>query len=334
MRPLIRLSALLFTTTLLIAQTTVSVAQDYRHDEVIENSFDLDSGGLLLLDSDLGSVVIEGGGSEVMVRVVKGTNRGSRSDAEDLFERFEITFDQSGSRLEIHGDYDKPSGRINWGKNGLRVHYEISVPEDIDLDIKTSGGSISAEDIAGDAQLKTSGGSIQLEDIGGTVIAKTSGGSIQGRNLGDEVNLDTSGGSITVEGAGGPLDAETSGGSIRISDVDGPVDASTSGGSIRLSEIAGSVNAKTSGGSIEAQILGQPDEDMLLKTSGGTVTVHLDESVQADIDAKASGGSVKTDFPISVRGTIKRSQLQGEINGGGPLLTLRSSGGSVRIREN
>ena len=98
--------------------------------------------------------------------------------------------------------------------------------------------------------------------------------------------------------------------------------------------IAGSVNANTSGGSIEAEILGQPDDDMVLKTSGGSVTVHLDESVRADIDAKASGGSVSTDFAVTVRGTMKKSELRGEINGGGPMLTLRSSGGSVRIREN
>ena len=319
---------------LIVAPAAQLQAQPFDHDEIVENSFDLGSGGELLLDSDLGSIEVRGaGGGDVVVRVIKGANRVSRSAAEELFERFEVSFDQSGDRLEIRGEYDRP-GRSTWRRNGLRVRYEISVPEDIDVDFKTAGGSIEIDNIAGDARLRTSGGSLQLMDIGGLVTAHTSGGSIKGRNLGSRADLHTSGGSITIDGAGGPVEAKTSGGSINVADVNGSVDVSTSGGGIRLSEIAGTVNANTSGGSIEAEILGQPDDNMVLKTSGGSVTVHLDQSVQADIDAKASGGSVSTDFAVTVRGTMKKSELRGEINGGGPMLTLRSSGGSVRIREN
>ena len=311
-----------------------SLAQNYDHDELIEESFKVASGSLLTIDADLGSIVIEGGrGNTVEVSIIKGVNNVSSNEADNLFDRYRVTFDQTGRGLEIRGEYDKPGGRLNWRKS-LKVHYEILVPQDIELDIKTAGGSIHAENVAGDVNLKTSGGSLQLRDLGGRVTAKTSGGSIQGRNLGGIASLNTSGGSINIEGGGGSIDARTSGGSINIAGVKGTVDAQTSGGGIRLKEIAGSVNAKTSGGSIDAEILGQPRDDMHLQTSGGSVTVHLDENVRADIDAQASGGSVSTDFSVAVRGTMKRTKLQGEINGGGPLLTLRTSGGSVRIREN
>ena len=294
----------------------------------------MSNGSTLTLDADLGAVVIEGGrGNEVVVTVLKGMNKVSSREADAMFERYDVSFNERGSNITIRGEYDKPRGRINWRKS-LKVHYEITVPENINIDIKTAGGSIHAEDIDGDARLKTSGGSLQLRNVDGDLYARTSGGSIQGKNLGGVADLHTSGGSINIDGAGGSLTAKTSGGSISISDVDGTVDANTSGGTIRLREIAGAVNAKTSGGSIEAEILGQPDDDMRLQTSGGSVTVHLDEDIQADIDAQASGGSVSTDFAVTVRGTVKRSKLQGEINGGGPLLTLRTSGGSVRIREN
>ena len=105
-----------------------------------------------------------------------------------MFDRYEVSFDETGRGLEIRGEYDKPAGRINWRK-GLKVHYEILVPEDIELDIKTSGGSIHAENIAGDVMLKTSGGSLQLKDLAGNITARTSGGSIQGRNLGGIAGL-------------------------------------------------------------------------------------------------------------------------------------------------
>lgn len=319
---------------LLLAVPTTTFAQNYDHDEVTSKRFDVANGSLITLDADMGSVVVEGSkGSEVVVNIIKGVNNVSRNEAEKLFDRYEISFDERGRGLEIIGEYDKPRGRINWRKS-LKVHYEILVPEDVEVDLKTSGGSIHAENIAGDVNLKTSGGSIQLRDLAGSVTARTSGGSIQGRGLGFVADLHTSGGSINIDGADGAIDAKTSGGSISIADVDGTVDAHTSGGTIRLREIAGAVNAKTSGGSIEAEILGQPKEDMRLQTSGGSVTIHLDDDVRADLDAKASGGSVSTDFAVAVRGTVKKTQLQGEINGGGPLLTLRTSGGSVKIREN
>ncbi len=327
-------SSMLLAGFLLLSVPSTSLAQKYDHDEIIEESFKVSDGSLLTLDADLGSITIEGGsGSEVVVSVIKGVNKVSNSEAERLFDRYEVSFDKTSRGLEIKGDYDKPAGRINW-RRGLKVHYEIYVPEDIELDIKTSGGSIQVENVAGDATLKTSGGSLQLRDLDGRVTARTSGGSIQGHNLGSIADLYTSGGSINIDGAGGSIEAKTSGGSINIADVNGTVDAQTSGGTIRLKEIAGAVNAKTSGGSIEAEILGQPEDDMRLQTSGGSVTIHLDEDIQADIDAQASGGSVSTDFAVTVRGTMKRTKLQGEINGGGPLLTLRTSGGSVRIREN
>ena len=323
---------LLFGVFLVAAPLT---AQDFDHDQVIKERFEIADGGLLTIDSDLGSIEVEGGrGNDVVVTIIKGANRVNRSEAEELFDRFQVDFNQTRNGVEIKGDYDKPGRRWNWGNKGLRVMYRISVPENIEVDLKTSGGSINIDNIAGAAKLRTSGGSLSLEEVGGPVTAKTSGGSIKARDLGGSAELNTSGGSITIDRADGSVVAQTSGGSINIADVNGPVDASTSGGGIRLKEIAGVVNASTSGGSIEAEVLGQPDEDMRLSTSGGTVTLHLDPSVRADIDAKASGGSVSTDFAISVRGEIKRSKLQGEINGGGPLLTLRSSGGSVRIREN
>lgn len=326
--------ALIVASLLLLSTSSAAFAQNYDHDEIIEERFDVAKGSLLTIDADLGSIVVEGQrGSEVVVNIIKGVNNVSRSEANKIFDRYQVSFDESGRGLEIRGDYDKPRGRVNWRK-GIKVHYEILVPEDMEIDIKTSGGSIHAENIAGDANLKTSGGSLQLRGLAGHVTGRTSGGSIQGRDLGGIADLHTSGGSINIERAGGSIDVKTSGGSINISDVDGTVDAQTSGGTIRLKEIAGSVNAKTSGGSIEAEILGQPRDDMHLQTSGGSVTVHLDDDVRADIDAKASGGSVSTDFAVSVRGKIKKTQLQGEINGGGPMLTLRTSGGSVRIREN
>jgi DUF4097 and DUF4098 domain-containing protein YvlB len=115
--------------------------------------------------------------------------------------------------------------------------------------------------------------------------------------------------------------------------VTGDTDVYTSGGSLNLKNLSGNVNAGTSGGSIYAELTGKIDRDCTLKTSGGSIRVFLPKDLSADLDAHTSGGHVETDFPITVQGVIKKSALKGKINEGGPLITLRTSGGSIYIKS-
>ena len=133
----------------------------------------------------------------------------------------------------------------------------------------------------------------------------------------------------------GAIEAITSGGSIRIDRATGSVNARTSGGGITVEEVMGSINAKTTGGSINAYISRQPEGDCSLETSGGNVTAYLVEDIAIDVDARTRGGRVSTDIPVTpvVQGQVSKNELQGKINGGGPLLKLRTFGGSVRLHK-
>jgi hypothetical protein len=107
---------------------------------------------------------------------------------------------------------------------------------------------------------------------------------------------------------------------------------STSGGGIEIEDVSGSLEARTSGGPIRAAISRQPEGDCRLTTSGGGITVHLAPGLSFDLDAKTSGGSVRTDMEVSVRGEIKKNRIEGKLNGGGPELYLRTSGGGIQIK--
>jgi hypothetical protein len=69
----------------------------------------------------------------------------------------------------------------------------------------------------------------------------------------------------------------------------------------------------------------------VLSTSGGGVRTELDPSVALTIDASSSGGDVDSDLPVTVQGRVASTSLRGNLNGGGAVLRLRSSGGGVRI---
>ena len=110
------------------------------------------------------------------------------------------------------------------------------------------------------------------------------------------------------------------------------MDVKTSGGSIRIEDVAGNVEGHTSGGSIKVEFSQQITEDSVLTTSGGSISAYLDPSIAINLDASTSGGRVKSEFDVD--GSIKRTKIKGQINGGGPLLKLRTSGGSVSINKN
>lgn len=295
-----------------------------RADFRLERDFPLPAGGRFALAADEGSATVRGGdGSRARIVVT--------SPRDDIEERWDFQFVPSDGELRLRAKRRHPlGGWFSFGR-GDSLHYEIQVPRATALTLDTAGGKLEAYDIDADVTLDTSGGSIRAERLQGHVDADTSGGSIVVADIEGEVRLDTSGGSIEANRVRGTVSADTSGGSIRIAEVSADVTASTSGGSIEIEEAGGRVEADTSGGSVMVSFATGNAAGGSLGTSGGGLTVHLDPSVRLDIDAEASGGSVRSDLPLTVRGSISRSSLRGQLNGGGATLRLRASGGGVRI---
>ncbi len=245
----------------LLLMTTFVQAKTYNEEFTVAN------GGLLKLVTDVGAIDIETHAKEmVLVEVeISGKNEDDMS----------VHFKKNGDNVSIKGDFDR--GGFGFGNSHIRVTYKVTLPENYNVD------------------------------------------------------LDTSGGSIEIENLTGKVDAHTSGGSISVEDVEGDVNIKTSGGSLDLDNIIGKINAKTSGGSIKLKLPTNPTEDSKVKTSGGSITAYLAKDVAVNLSAKTSGGRVSSEF--AVNGTTKKRSIVGTINGGGPELVLKTSGGSVRIKE-
>ncbi len=279
-----------------------------------EKSFTAANGGKLEVDSERGSISIRTHSTEAIhVKVYYKIRSNDEAFADELINDFKIDYDENGRDLKITAEFE--GSLSNSQENKLSVRYVITVPEEYNVDLKTSGGSISVDELNGKAEARTSGGSLNFKFITGQVKGKTSGGS------------------ISLEGCNSDADVSTSGGGIMIGKVKGSVDASTSGGSITVEEVFGSIDASTSGGSVNATIREQPRQDCKLTTSGGSITIYVSEDINANIDAKTSGGSVNSDFPISFRGKVNSHHLKGKINNGGPEIYLRTSGGGININS-
>ncbi|MGE5342331.1 MAG: DUF4097 family beta strand repeat-containing protein [Candidatus Omnitrophota bacterium] len=268
----------------------------FGKEDVIDRSFTVGDGGVLTVDVGFGSIEVNSAsGNAVKVKVIRKLNTLSEKKAKEVLADHKIDINQSGNHVSVISESEH-QGICSWFKNhNIQVKYIVTIPVKYNLDLKTRGGSIKVGDVEGAVKVKTSGGSLMFGNITGTIDGKTSGGSIQ-------VNKCT--------------------GSLRVD---------TSGGSIDIVEAMETVNAETSGGSISAAITGQPKGDCTLGTSGGSVSVRLAREIKADVDAKTAAGHARID--LNFQGQVDRSRINGKINGGGPMLKIRTAGGSISIKQ-
>ncbi len=299
-------------------------------DDTMDRTFTVSPGGQLTVDSDLGSIEVRTAASNrVDVHIVRTANTHDSARAAEMLKDVDIQMDQTGNSVNIRAKVPN-SGWWNRHRN-IRLEFLITVPKEFNVDLKTSGGGITVTDLDGKASSRTSGGGLHFGRIQGPVFGRTSGGGIELQGCTGHADVETSGGGIEIGDVEGDVTASTSGGPIKIERAKGRVKAETSGGGITVDEVQGALDASTSGGGITATISEQPQGDCHLETSGGSVDVRLAENIAVELDAKTSGGRVRTDFPLNNPIEVEKDTLRMPLNGGGPALVLRTSGGGIEV---
>ena len=241
------------------------------------------------------------------------------------------------------------------------------------LDVDTGAGELSADRIGGDCKLVTGGGDIKVGNIGGGLRCSSGAGKIQVGTVRGAAVLETVGGDITCADVGGTVRAETGGGGIHIVKAGGAVTAGTVGGQIvvdsasgmvtarnmagpvkvgaawgvqcesgsggiNVSNIAGGMRVSTSLGNIMASLLAGKLADSYLATGNGDITVYIPSNVGVNVraqnDLADSIRRIAVEFPgVRVRRQGRLIVAEGPVNGGGPLLQLSATVGTIFIRK-
>jgi DUF4097 and DUF4098 domain-containing protein YvlB len=207
------------------------------------------------------------------------------------------------------------------------------------LECYSTGGPITAESLGAEAGLNTGGGEIVVRDAKAPVRARTAGGSIRIERAARGVQVAAGAGLIEIVEAGGPVVAETGAGSIRIRSSDN-VRCASQAGTIRLEAVSGGVRADAGSGNIVARFSGARKlEDSALRTNRGDITVLIPSNLAVTVEAMNNtpgAQRIMSDFP-EIRPRLQegnsRSEARGSINGGGAVLRLFSSGGTIYLRR-
>lgn len=176
------------------------------------------------------------------------------------------------------------------------VNLSIKLPKGLSVEVVSKAGDVEVGEIDGNLDLNVSAGKIRVEKVGKNLTARNDLGSLE------------------VEEIGGNANVESSLGEVQLLDCSGAVHAKVSSGRLK-------VNLKN--------IVEPCDFDV----SMGSVEIGVPRSAKFTLDAQTSMGSIESRFPVPVVRDAADAKAKGDVNGGGPLVRIKASTGSIQLQE-
>lgn len=252
---------------------------------------------------------------KIAVRVEIGAEE--EPDVEKLMDGFSFEANQAGHEVTIRVRHPRQSGaRFVWNEDRqVLPTVRLTVPARCDLRLRTTQGAITVGNIAGRLQAENDSGDIFFRTVGGTV----------------EIKSDT--GQVVVSRCLGSLRVEVRQGLIQVGTVTGPCQLTNHSGEIEVQNPKGELKAYAEAGGVTVGVPADFAGPGEVRTSGGMIVAQVDPAASVRIEASASVlAKVQSQIPLKVEaGGADTRRLTGSLNGGNGRLTLRASGGDVRI---
>ncbi|MDE3000184.1 MAG: DUF4097 family beta strand repeat-containing protein [Gemmatimonadota bacterium] len=167
--------------------------------EVVERSVEFLPEGRLTIVNVNGDISVSSWDrNEVKMTALKRARAESEEAARSLLEKTTVQFDRTEEGIDIRTDAPKKPGR----NRNVSVAYTVTVPREIDLELKTVNGSVDVENVSGAVDAKTANGRIGLTGIVGAIQARTTNGEIGLLEVLGTINAKTANGSIKAEVGG------------------------------------------------------------------------------------------------------------------------------------
>ena len=209
----------------------------------------------------------------------------------------EVDAEQTGNRVDVQtrqiADTASP--------DDLRTDFEISVPEDAELQIHNDSGGVNVSNVLGDMNVETIAAGVDLEDTAGYLTVKTVGGAFQCLRC------------------AGRLEVTSISGNFKLIDLRSYY-----------------VRAQTSEGNILFNGSFLPNATYVLKNYSGAIEVRFSPGDSFDLSATSLKGKVRNEAnltPSSHHHFVPRfgNALFGTFNSGRARVELNSFDGTINI---
>jgi hypothetical protein len=214
--------------------------------------------------------------------------------------RYTLEENQSGDTVHFSLK-EKPHMGVHVNRHSSSVRVDVETPADLTLDARCADGNLTAADLHGDLTIHTSDGGQELSGLSGNL------------------KLHSSDGHLSVRSASGTLEARS---------ADGNQNIAGSFTSLQLHSDDGSITLELAEGS-------HLSSDSRIESSDGSVTLRLPKSFPTELAVSTSDGSIQSTLPLVMEGYNSKGNsghnIRGKFNGGGSLLTIHTSDGSVHL---
>jgi DUF4097 and DUF4098 domain-containing protein YvlB len=306
----------------LLVLSTAALAADGTFEQTfsVSGPVDLDA------HTHSGNITIRtGGAGSVSVRGTINVRRRYSSDADSIVRQLQSNppFEQVGNSIRIHYIDDELKKRVS-------ISYEITTPAETTAGAQTGSGNIDINGVSGPVEANTGSGNIEVANVSGTTKTNTGSGNIELSSIGASSRASTGSGNIIARGVSGDFSGRTGSGNVIVNQASGGnVEMNSGSGNLEASGVRGSLSASTGSGGVTAE--GEMTADWNLRTSSGSVRVQLPSAAAFTIEARSSSGSIEINHPLTVQGRIGKREVHGAVRGGGALLAVSTSSGSIRI---
>jgi len=327
----------------------------------------LEPGAVVRISTGQGDISVDGSGDEKQLRVVvrKTGYAMSEDEASSLAKAAHVNVQQSGRDVSLEAD---SKGR---GGNSTRVSFEVHLPRNVALDLRTQHGDVHVNSVSGSVTTNTSRGDVDLRGIGGDVrvdmgrgdarvseakgnvhisgkgteveVADVAGaatidgefyGPITARNVAQGARFVSSRTDMTIAGLPGRMTVES--GDVHVEHASGPFLLTTGDKSISLEDLTGRVRVQNKRGDISLRLTAAPKDEIDLSDDSGTIELAIPGNSQFEISAASRSGDIDNEWNQSTLKLTRQgsdSKLEGKVGTKGPKITLNTSYGPIRLKH-
>ncbi|MFC2168742.1 DUF4097 domain-containing protein [Acidobacteriota bacterium] len=242
----------------------------------------------------------------------------SYNQKEDLLKTFPMDKDGSLSLTNLNGSVSVET----WSRNEVEIKAEKAVRgsrdnlDKINIEIESGVRQITINTVF--PKIRSFRGKVRYE------IKVPEGLQLE--------KIKTVNGNIDIHGPVTDVRAATTNGDISISEASGQLVFSTTNGYVEAEEIQGEISVHSTNGNIHLRVDSVSDEITARTTNGGISLTVDSKNIDADVEARTTNGRVTVDFPVTIEsGQISKRKLDGRFGEGGPLISLKTTNGPIKI---
>jgi hypothetical protein len=198
----------------------------------------------------------------------------------------------------------------------ISIDYEITAPENTAIRTRTGSGDQNVEGLKGNVDLESGSGDMKLAHLTGDLRFQTGSGNVRGHELAGPARVKAGSGDIEIEEVGA-----------------GDVEIRTGSGNITVKGIRSGFHAETGSGDVRGD--GSPSNMWSVRTGSGNVTLRVPSDANFDVDISSSSGTVTIGHPVTttVQGRVQESRksVVGKVGSGGPIVSVHTGSGDVRV---